>query len=257
MTQHRRSAERQEHSVEVLRRQLQCFRDRCSARRHLLQHLQSVRVSGELSGDARRSHARRDRSVHRPQERHAAGGVLRQARRRLDGHPASSKFDLFEAFTQEHHRAGPGNKEQWEGTAIFVTVDEGGGYYDSGFIQPVDFFGTGPRIPMIAVSPFSRGGHISHVYGEHSSFVKFVERNWNLRRADASAAATTCLIRAGRRRRCRRLRAASTCRRSAICSTCSISAGTTTMIMMITVTTITVTIGTATVIDRDRDRHCR
>jgi phospholipase C len=33
---------------------------------------------------------------------------------------------------------------------------------------------------MIAVSPFSRGGHITHVYGEHSSFVKFVERNWHL-----------------------------------------------------------------------------
>jgi phospholipase C len=31
---------------------------------------------------------------------------------------------------------------------------------------------------MIAVSNFSRGGHISHVYNEHSSFVKFVERNW-------------------------------------------------------------------------------
>jgi len=47
-------------------------------------------------------------------------------------------------------------------------------------IQPVDFFGTGPRIPMIAVSPFSSGGHISHVYNEHSSFVKFIERNWKL-----------------------------------------------------------------------------
>jgi phospholipase C len=68
----------------------------------------------------------------------------------------------------------------WKDTAIFVTVDEGGGYYDSGFIQPVDFFGTGPRIPMIAVSPFSTGGHVSHVYNEHSSFVKFVERNWKL-----------------------------------------------------------------------------
>ena len=64
--------------------------------------------------------------------------------------------------------------------AIFVTVDEGGGFYDSGFIQPVDFFGTVPRIPMIAVSPFSTGGHISHINSEHSSFVKFVERNWML-----------------------------------------------------------------------------
>jgi phospholipase C len=98
----------------------------------------------------------------------------------MDGHPASSKFDLFEAFAKNIIELAQSNKEQWESTAIFVTVDEGGGFYDSGFIQPVDFFGTGPRIPMIAVSPFSRGGHISHVYGEHSSFVKFVERNWYL-----------------------------------------------------------------------------
>jgi phospholipase C len=33
---------------------------------------------------------------------------------------------------------------------------------------------------MISVSPFSTGGHVSHVYNEHSSFVKFVERNWKL-----------------------------------------------------------------------------
>jgi phospholipase C len=98
----------------------------------------------------------------------------------MDGHPASSKWGLFEAFTRNIIELAQSNKEQWAETAIFVTVDEGGGYYDSGFIQPVDFFGTGPRIPMIAVSPFSRGGHISHVYNEHSSFVKFVERNWRL-----------------------------------------------------------------------------
>ena len=98
----------------------------------------------------------------------------------LDGHPASSKFNLFEAFTKNIIDLAQGNKELWELTAIFVTVDEGGGYYDTGFIQPVDFFGTGPRIPMIAVSPFSKGGHVTHVYGEHSSFVKFVERNWHL-----------------------------------------------------------------------------
>jgi phospholipase C len=98
----------------------------------------------------------------------------------LDGHPASSKFDLFEAFVANILELAQSNTEQWAETAIFITVDEGGGYYDSGFIQPVDFFGTGPRIPMIAVSPFSTGGHISHVYNEHSSFVKFVERNWML-----------------------------------------------------------------------------
>ena len=35
---------------------------------------------------------------------------------------------------------------------------------------------------MIAVSNFSKGGKVSHVYNEHSSFVKFVERNWMLGR---------------------------------------------------------------------------
>ena len=99
----------------------------------------------------------------------------------MDGHPASSKWTLFEAFAKNIIETAQSNPEQWAETAIFVTVDEGGGYYDSGFIQPVDFFGTGPRIPMIAVSPFSKGGHVSHVYNEHSSFVKFVERNWKLK----------------------------------------------------------------------------
>ena len=98
----------------------------------------------------------------------------------MDGHPASSKWSLFEAFAENIIQLAQSNKELWAETAIFVTVDEGGGYYDSGFIQPVDFFGTGPRIPMIAVSPFSTGGRISHAYNEHSSFVKFVERNWKL-----------------------------------------------------------------------------
>jgi phospholipase C len=99
----------------------------------------------------------------------------------MDGHPASSKWSLFEAFIDNIIKLAQGNEEQWEKTAIFVTVDEGGGYYDSGFIQPVDFFGTGPRIPMIAVSSFSTGGRVSHTYNEHSSFVKFVERNWLIR----------------------------------------------------------------------------
>jgi len=98
----------------------------------------------------------------------------------LDGHPGAGKWSLFEAFVRNVIERAQSNKQQWAETAIFITVDESGGYYDTGFIQWVDFFGTGPRIPLIAVSPFSAGGHVSHVYGEHSSFVKFIERNWML-----------------------------------------------------------------------------
>ena len=98
----------------------------------------------------------------------------------VDGHPASSKFNLFEGYVKKIVDAVQSNKELWESTAIFITVDEGGGYYDSGYVQPLDFFGDGTRIPLIVVSPYSHGGHISHSYSDHVSILKFIERNWNL-----------------------------------------------------------------------------
>jgi phospholipase C len=97
-----------------------------------------------------------------------------------DGHPASSKLDLFEGFTKKVVEAVQASPETWASTAIFVTFDEGGGYYDSGYVQPLDFFGDGARIPLIVVSPFAQGGHVNHSYGDHVSLVKFIERNWNL-----------------------------------------------------------------------------
>ena len=99
----------------------------------------------------------------------------------IDGHPASSKLDLFEGMvkkTVDHLMARP---DLFADTALIITFDEGGGYYDSGYIQPLDFFGDGPRIPLIIVSPFTRGGHISHTYTDHVSILKFIERNWNLK----------------------------------------------------------------------------
>jgi phospholipase C len=99
----------------------------------------------------------------------------------LDGHPASSKEDLFEGMARKIVDHLTANKELFESTVLFITMDEGGGYYDSGYIQPLDFFGDGPRIPLIAVSPFTRGGHISHTYTDHVSILKFIERNWDLK----------------------------------------------------------------------------
>jgi phospholipase C len=98
-----------------------------------------------------------------------------------DGHPASSKVDLFESFTHKVIAAVKANPELWKTTAILVTFDEGGGYWDSGYIQPVDFFGDGPRIPLIAVSPFAVGGRVVHTYYDHASIPKFIEANWRLK----------------------------------------------------------------------------
>jgi phospholipase C len=97
-----------------------------------------------------------------------------------DGHPASSKLDLFEGFTKKIINQVKANPALWAETAIIITEDEGGGYYDSGYIQPVDFFGDGTRIPLIVVSKYSKGGHVSHEYGDHVSIIKFIEKNWGL-----------------------------------------------------------------------------
>jgi phospholipase C len=96
----------------------------------------------------------------------------------VDGHPASSKLNLFEGFTKKIVDAVQANSALWNDTAIFITFDEGGGYYDSGYIQPVDFFGDGPRIPLIVVSPYATGGVIAHDYSDHVSILKFIEANW-------------------------------------------------------------------------------
>jgi phospholipase C len=98
----------------------------------------------------------------------------------LDGHPASSKYGLYEGFVRKIVDAVQSNPKLWQSTAILITNDEGGGYYDSGYIQPVDFFGDGPRIPLIVVSPYSRGGRVVHEYDDHASISKFIEHNWQL-----------------------------------------------------------------------------
>ncbi len=98
----------------------------------------------------------------------------------LDGHPASSKLNLFEGFVKKIVDGVQANPTLWKSTAIIVTFDEGGGYYDSGYIQPLDFFGDGTRIPTLVVSPWTKAGHISHTYADHVSILKFIEANWGL-----------------------------------------------------------------------------
>lgn len=103
-------------------------------------------------------------------------GLLQRAERRCSLFEA----DLFEGFTLKIVNAVKSNPRLWKNTAIFITFDEGGGYYDSGYVQPLDFFGDGTRVPLMVVSPYSIGGHISHEYADHVSILKFIERNWSI-----------------------------------------------------------------------------
>ena len=68
----------------------------------------------------------------------------------------------------------------WKSTAIFVTWDDWGGFYDHVSPPQVDGVGLGPRVPLLVISPFAKQGHISHLQGEFSSFVKFIEEDFSL-----------------------------------------------------------------------------
>ena len=98
----------------------------------------------------------------------------------ISGHPGyamESSFDELVSGVLDRVRANPA---LWKNTVILVTFDEGGGYFDSGYIQPIDFFGDGTRIPLIAISPYAKKGHVEHTYYDHASIAKFIEHNWSL-----------------------------------------------------------------------------
>ncbi len=77
----------------------------------------------------------------------------------------------------------------WPTTAIFVTWDEGGGYYDH-VIPPREFtvnhgftqalLGLGQRVPLLVISPYSRENFVSNLLLSHLSLLHFIEYNWHL-----------------------------------------------------------------------------
>jgi phospholipase C len=68
----------------------------------------------------------------------------------------------------------------WDSTAIFVTWDDFGGFYDHVPPPVVDPYGLGPRVPLLIISPYTRPGLISHTQYEFSSVVKFIEKRFGL-----------------------------------------------------------------------------
>ena len=96
------------------------------------------------------------------------------------GHPANSAVSAYEYFVMSIANATIQHRKLFDDTAIAITFDEGGGYYDSGYIQTLDFFGDGTRTPLMIISPYAAAGHIDHTYYDHGSILKFIEANWSV-----------------------------------------------------------------------------
>ena len=88
----------------------------------------------------------------------------------------------------------------WKSTALFLTYDEHGGYYDHvppprairpDAIAPIRSPGQPPlapgtfnrygfRVPTVVVSPWAKANYASRVVQDHTSITAFIERKWNL-----------------------------------------------------------------------------
>ncbi|WP_312263275.1 alkaline phosphatase family protein [Candidatus Igneacidithiobacillus taiwanensis] len=96
-----------------------------------------------------------------------------------DEHPADSAPAVGMDWVERLVRAvaeGPA----WEKTAIFITYDEGGGFWDSLPPKVVDDYGFGTRIPALLISPWARSGLVDHHLASTASILKFIETRFGL-----------------------------------------------------------------------------
>ena len=99
----------------------------------------------------------------------------------VSGHPGYAMEPGFDELLRGVVEKIKKNSELWKKTAIIVTYDEGGGYYDSGYVQAIDFFGDGSRVPLLFISPQAKKGYVDHTYYDHASILKFIEKNWGMK----------------------------------------------------------------------------
>jgi phospholipase C len=73
-----------------------------------------------------------------------------------------------------------GTSPYWASTAIFITWDDWGGWYDHVAPPIYDAYEYGFRVPLIVVSPYARPGYISHATHDFGSILRFIEEDFEL-----------------------------------------------------------------------------
>jgi phospholipase C len=63
----------------------------------------------------------------------------------------------------------------WNSTAIFLTWDDWGGFYDHVVPPTVDASGFGLRVPGLVISPYARAGYVDHQVLSFDAYLKFIE----------------------------------------------------------------------------------
>jgi phospholipase C len=81
-----------------------------------------------------------------------------------------------------------GESSFWSSTAIFITWDDWGGWYDHVAPPQLDSMGLGFRVPLIVISPYANSHYVSHVVHEDGSILHFIEEAFGLSTLAASDA---------------------------------------------------------------------
>jgi len=72
------------------------------------------------------------------------------------------------------------NSPYWKDTAIIITWDDFGGFYDHVAPPKVDRYGYGFRVPALVISPYARAGFVDHTQFDFTSPLKLIETRFNL-----------------------------------------------------------------------------
>jgi phospholipase C len=70
---------------------------------------------------------------------------------------------------------------EWNSTAVFVTMDEYGGFYDNSLPHSLNGSSLGFRVPLLVISPYTPEGYISHQLGYFESFLHTIEWKFGLK----------------------------------------------------------------------------
>jgi phospholipase C len=66
----------------------------------------------------------------------------------------------------------------WQSSAIFLSWDDWGGFYDHVVPPAVDRNGFGLRLPGMVISPYAKAGYIDHQQLSHDAYLKFIEEDF-------------------------------------------------------------------------------
>ncbi len=96
-----------------------------------------------------------------------------------DEHPADSAPRWGEAWVMGVLKA-LGDSPLWGKSAVVITYDEGGGFWDHVAPPTPDAYGCGTRIPALLISPWARRGHIDHRIADTTSILALIEARFGL-----------------------------------------------------------------------------